>query len=228
MQSPSLFVDLRQPAHRPDFENVRCLRQLERAHIEWLALQDGFAGEIRYDGPFVEWQRHIDLHPMMASPDVGRCWFEGDMMLEEGRDTPYIERWHRRPRAPHTCDAIALRDATTGRAGIIVRAGHVFMYARARAFDLAPHSKLLEHIQSAAALHAAQNLIDCEISAGRIGPEGWRIEHSSLPFKERQNLAPLWDGSERLMTTDLAPDGQTIERRWEITRVQGVLTGLLA
>ncbi len=184
MQSPGLFVDLRQPADRPSFEDATCLRQLDRAQIEWLVLQEGFAGEIHFDGVYFEWQRQIDLQPRAAFPDAGRFWFEGEVMVEEGRDLPYIEHWHREPQASQRCAGIGLRDAETGLAGILVRAGDLFMYARARACDFPPRLNLPQHIRTVASVRDAQDLIDCEISFGRISAADWRIEHSSLPFKE--------------------------------------------
>jgi hypothetical protein len=229
MQSPSLFVDLRQPTGRPSFEDAGCLRQLGRAHVEWLALQEGFAGEIRFDGQFIEWQREIDLQPMSAFADVGRFWFEGDMMVEEGRDVPYIEHWHRQLPSPQSCNGIGLYEERSGRGGIIVRVGDRFMYARARAFDLPSGLDLRQHIRTVPALHEAQDLIDCEISSGQIGADGWRIEHSSLPFKEGQMLKPigLQSASDSLETADLAPDGTPITRQWMITRRQGALCELM-
>jgi hypothetical protein len=230
MQTPSLFVDLRQPANRPSFDGVRCLRNLGRAHIEWLALQEGFAGEIRWDGHYVEWQRQFDFQPKAPLPDAGKLWFDGDVMMEEGRDIPYIEHWHREAVSPHPCVGIALRDASTGQPGMLVRAGNLFMYARGRMIDPPPQSDLRQLISSAPARHDMQDLIDCEISFGSIGAEGWQIEHSSLPFKERQLLQPKpveLEGAV-LRTHDLGSDGDCMERRWDITRVQGALAELFA
>ena len=191
LQTRSQFVDLRQPVARPSFDDVSCLRELRRTHIEWLALQEGFAGEIAFDGTHFEWQRQIDLQPMTGYPDVGRLWFEGDMMIEEGRDIPYIEHWHRAVRSPQPCVGISLREIPSGRPGIVVRAGDIFMYARARLVELLSRGNLLQHVMTDAMLHDVQDLIDCEISFGRIESNGWLIEHSSLPFKEQHMLNPV-------------------------------------
>jgi hypothetical protein len=229
MQSLRQFIDLRQPAARPSFDDVGCLRELHRTHIEWLALQEGFAGEICFDGIYFEWQRHIDLQPMTGYPDVGRLWFEDDMMIEEGRDIPYIEHWHHEIRSPEPCVGISLQEVETGRAGIMVRAGDAFMYARARPLELPPRMNLLQHVKTVQVLQEAQDLIDCEISFGRIENERWRIEHSSLPFKEQQVLNPVTPGlvDAELRSADLAPDGAVIERRWQITRIQGAMSEML-
>jgi hypothetical protein len=229
MQTPSLFVDLRQPANRPSFEGVNCLRDLGRAHIDWLACQEGFAGEILWGGRHVEWRRQFDFQPKSALPDAGKLWFEGDVMMEEGRDIPYMEHWHRDVISPQPCAGIALRDAATGQAGMLVRAGDLFMYARARRTGLPPLSDLRQLIGAAPALGDIQDLVDCEISFGSVGADGWRIEQSSLPFKERLLFQPKTTerGDAALRSKDLGDDGKPVERRWDITRVEGTLTQLL-
>jgi len=229
MQTPSLFVDLRQPANRPSFEDVNCLRDLGRAHVDWLALQEGFAGEIFWDGRHVEWRRQFDFQPKSAFADAGKLWFEGDVMIEEGRDIPYVEHWHRDGASPQPCAGISLQEAATGQPGMLVRAGDLFMYARARRTNLPPLSDLRQLIGTARALGEMQDLVDCEISFGSIGADGWRIEQSSLPFKEGRFIQPttIVHGDEVLRTQDLGCDGEPVERRWEIMRVEGALTDLL-
>jgi hypothetical protein len=150
------------------------------------------------------------------------------MMVEEGRDFPYIEHWHReaghREAGGAACSGIRMREVSTGRTGIIVRSGNLFMYARRGSVDLPPCCNLLERIGTAE-LPDAQDLVDCEISFGRIGAAGWRIENSSLPFKESQMLRPqTFELSEgRLRTVDVAPGGESIDLLWDITGVQGAL-----
>ncbi len=228
MQTPSLFVDLRQPANRPSFDGVNCLRDLGRAHIDWMARQEGFAGEVLWDGRHIEWQRQFDIQPKSASPDVGKLWFDGDVMLEEGRDIPYLEHWHRAVIEPHPCAGIALREATTLQAGMLVRAGDLFMYARARLNGLPPLSDLRQLIDAAPTVGAMQDLVDCEISFGSIGVEGWRIEQSSLPFKEHRCLQPaLEHRGTMLRTHDLGVDGKAVERLWNVVRLEGDISELL-
>src|ERR1700735_5276672 len=49
LQGPGLCVDLRQPAARPDFSSVQCLRDLTMPQLDWMAGQDGFAGHLLGD-----------------------------------------------------------------------------------------------------------------------------------------------------------------------------------
>ncbi len=228
LQTPSLFVDLRQPANRPSFEGVNCLRDLSRAQVNWMARQEGFAGEVLWDGRHIEWQRQFDIQPKSAFPDVGELWFDGDVMLEKGRDVPYLEHWHRADNAPHPCAGIALREATTGQAGMLVRAGNLFMYARARLHGLPPRSDLRQLILAARTNGDIQDLVDCEISFGSVDAGGWRIEHSSLPFKEQRGLQPVPDHRGTVLRTyDLGGDGKAVERRWNVVRLEGAISDLL-
>jgi hypothetical protein len=226
MQTPTLFVDLRQPSDRPSFSGVNCLRDLGREHLAWLACQEGFAGEIHFDGTFFEWQRQIDLQPVAAYPDAGRFWFESDMMVEEGRDVPYIEHWHREARIHEPCAGIRMKDVASGCLGILVRFGALFMYARQRLAEVPLRGKLIDCIEGAANLQKAQDLVDCEISFGRIDSGGWRIERSSLPYKENRLLRLQVDESQtsRVSTTDVTPTGQLLVCHWMVTDVQGALT----
>jgi hypothetical protein len=237
MQTRTLFVDLRQPADRPRFDGVHCLHDLGRDQIEWLALQAGFAGELRWDGHHVEWRRQFDFRPTQALPDEGRLWFEGSVMIEEGRHSPYVEHWHRDVPSPRPCAGVALRDASTGQAGMLVRAGDGFMYARARAIGLPPQAELPRLVGAAATKGEILELIDCEISFGSVGAGTggaavWRIEHSTLPFKEGQLLQPLPGregeagprgeaGPQGLRTRDMAAGGEPLERRWVVTGMEG-------
>src|SRR5580765_2420592 len=71
LQGPGGYIDLRQPAGRPDFTGVRCLRDLTMTQLDWLAAQDGFAGQLLvHDGVF-EWRRDIDFQPPGPTPDRG-------------------------------------------------------------------------------------------------------------------------------------------------------------
>jgi hypothetical protein len=229
MQTPTLFVDLRQPSDRPSFSGVNCLRDLRREHLAWLACQEGFAGEIHFDGTFFEWQRQIDLQPMAAFPDAGRFWFESEMMVEEGRDVPYVEHWHREAPAQESCAGIRMKDVASGRLGIVVRFGDLFMYARRRLGEVPLRRKLIDCIEGTANLKERQDLVDCEISFGRIDTGSWRIERSSLPFKENQLLGLQAGESQtsRVSTTDVTPTGEPLVCHWEITDIQGALTDVL-
>ncbi len=213
-QGPSLYIDLRRPAGRPDFTHVRALADLTAADCAWLATQQGFAGVLRQEGGFFEWVREIDFQPP-AGPDSGRLFWQGEVMVETGRYADYLEHWHRDERLPRLpCGAARLRDPADGKAALLVRVGDVFMLARARAADLRSATTLAEAVAGAASLAAAQALLDCEISFGRVEGGLWRIARSTLPFREGEVLAAQFAGG-----AGLQMDGAA----WQITTMEGDL-----
>jgi hypothetical protein len=222
LQGPSYYVDLRQPAGRPDFQGVAALRYMTKAQAAWAARQEGFAGQLRRDGAFFEWQRALDFQPASGQPDSGRLRLEGGILVEEGRYVPYVEHWHHDAGARTPCVALRLRDRATGCEGVLVRVGDTFMYARGRMAALPSGVSLTDSIEGAASLRAAQDLMDCEISIGGTGPVGWIIKRSSLPFKEGLHLSPgIRDCGAKYLTADLTPEGTWATREWDILDIQG-------
>jgi hypothetical protein len=188
LQGPSLYIDLRQPAGRPDFSHITSLADLTPADCAWLATQQGFAGTLRQDGAFFEWVRELDFQPP-AGPDAGRLFWQGGILVETGRYADYLEHWHRAPTLLSPGGALRLL-GPDGRPAMLVRTGGDFMFARARHPDmLLTGISLPECIAGAATLQAAQALLDCEISQGRITNGFWRITRSTLPFREGAILA---------------------------------------
>lgn len=166
LQGPKLFVDLRQGAALPDFLQVRCLDDLSFEDCAALALQAGFAGRLGFDGDCFEWLRLIDFQPRTGS-DAGRLWWEGEVLIEAGRDVPYIEHWLRDPTVvTRPLAGLLLRDRNTGAAALFVQVGNVFMFARDRAVALPEGRSLAECVAGASCLAAARALLDCEITLG--------------------------------------------------------------
>jgi hypothetical protein len=194
LQGPRAYIDLRQPTPAPDFSHVRSREDLTFEDCAWLARQEGFAGHLRFDGLHFEWVREIDFQPPSPSSDAGSLRWEGDVLIESGRDADYIEHWHRDPTAATTpSNSIALQDAratagTPGRSGkpqsTLLRVGPDFMLARPRTVELQRgHRTLTEYLNAAPDLKRARELIDCEISFGAVEASGWRITASTLPYR---------------------------------------------
>ncbi len=228
LQGPTLFVDLRQPDERPSFRGVRSLGDLNGEQIAWLAEQEGFAGRLEQDAEYFVWSRTLDFQPASLTADSGKLWLEDEMMVEEGRYSPYIEHWHRDPEPATPCAAARLFDKSAGVEGFLVRAGEIFMYARARTgVSRTPGSRLSEGLDEARSLEAARQLVDCEISLGCVSGSEWAIMRSSLPYREGAFLAPqIVLTEQRCSTADIAADGSALRRRWELLELEGDATAL--
>ncbi|ABS62863.1 conserved hypothetical protein [Parvibaculum lavamentivorans DS-1] len=219
-QGPGLYLDLRQPEGRPDFSNTASLAELTPEGMDWLARQEGFAGELVHEDGWFEWRRDIDFQPQAVYSDMGKLWIEGETMIEEGKDIPYIEHWHREPIGTTPCWGAKLRDRDTGQKGAIVRMGSLFMFARERLYDVPGGMSLLDCLAGAEDIAAAQSFLDCEISQGAVTSAGWILQRSSLPFREGKPLSPIL-GGQTLQTADTDRDGKPAARFWEITDLRG-------
>ena len=233
MQGTTSYLDLRQPAVKPDFQEVHGLRQLNLEQVRWLAEQEGFAGTLHFDGTYYEWRREIDFQPQAIYSDQGKLWYEDGMMVEEGKDIAYIEHWHREPIELSPVCALRLQGRADGVRGVLLRVGTLFMYARGRLAEMPVGQHLRDCVASAPSLMAAQDLIDCEISQGAITSTGWIVQRSSLPYREAQNLSPdhfisPTDGHEHgvLVTRDTGPDGRRMLRHWDILDVEGDISAI--
>jgi hypothetical protein len=185
LQGPRAYADLRQPTPRPDFSHVRSLDDLALEDCAWLARQEGFAGHLSFDGVHFEWQREIDFQPRAAHPDAGSLRWDGNVLVETGRESDYIEHWHRDPALPTTPANILDLQADRGSPKkTLLRVGPYFMFARDRAIHLETGDQsLAEYVADAPDVAHARELIDCEISFGEVRPEGLPITASTLPFR---------------------------------------------
>ncbi|MER5182362.1 hypothetical protein ABT009_29100 [Streptomyces sp. NPDC002896] len=220
VQGRSWYADLRQPANRPDFTGTHCLRDLTPRQLIWMAGQQAFAGRLAHDPAdpaCFTWGRIMDLEPSTGCPDTGWLHMENGTLVERGRLLPYLEHWHRDPRgAPAATGALCLRDQSSGRRGLLVRVDDTFAYARARPHPLV-EAAVLPDIVAKADPRTAQDLLDCEVSVGRVTAGGWLIERSSLPFREGFRLdSPCGAGAGNgLRTSDVLPDGTPVSRGWD-------------
>jgi hypothetical protein len=223
LQGPTYYIDLRSPSPRPGFIGTTCLDDLSREQIIWLATQEGFAGRLRFDGEFFEWQRIIDFQPKAIYSDCGRLWIEAGMMIEEGRDIPYIEHWRRHAQVtPQPCWATRLRDRQSGCDGFVVRVGSAFMYARGRTFAPPAGHTLSECVAGAGSLREARVLVDCEVSIGRVDESGWIVERSSLPFREGSRLGlEISANGAKASSTDVTASGVSCMRDWDVIESEG-------
>ncbi|MEP7222776.1 MAG: 2-oxoglutarate and iron-dependent oxygenase domain-containing protein [Novosphingobium sp.] len=226
LQGPELYVDLRQPPAIASRVEASCLAELSPQEALLLAAQQGFAGRFVMSGDEAEWLREIDFQLLCALGDRGRLAREGDLLIEYGIEADYIEYWQRPPCLPGTAEpasaAARFRCEEDGRTVILVQHGRHFAYARNRGVTLPKGANLAELIAEADAA-TAQALIDCEISHGSVTAEGWRIDRSTLPWREGALLiAP--DTAFREMTLTVADcdaRGLPLSRRLTVLEQHG-------
>lgn len=218
LQTPHWHADLRLPAGRPDFSGVTRLAECDDAQLAWLAHQQGFCGVTQVEGNRCTWHRQMDFQPANGSRDIGRMAFDGERVTETGIEADYLELWERLP--PSRGGTAALELVVEGgeppaRPTWLLVAGDCFMYVRGRTQPL-PHATDLTRL-IARTLPARSQLLDwldVEISFGyRKGPNPWRIEHSTLPFREETFLTR--PGAIQRLGYQIAVEGSN-ERRWRI------------
>jgi hypothetical protein len=226
LQGSRAYIDLRQPALLPKFSNKRGLADISMDECAVLARQEGFAGYFRFDGSHFEWERHIDFQSKPLYSDAGSLWWEGDILIERGRDVDYIEHWHREDSsAVATVAAVALRQMGGHIKASLLRVDSAFMFARERSVAPPAHKTLPECIAEVSSLNDAQALIDCEISFGTVSAAGFQITASSLPYRIGDVLNPRYSGG-RLTTLDRSAAGAIVTRQWEIIEPEGDLKAI--
>lgn len=222
LQAGELYVDLRLPASTST-PGVRCLREIDRAGACALAQVEGFAGRLRADGPWAQWERLVDLQPPSTTPDEGRLVAENGHVVETGRHAGYIEHWHRAPGPTGPVAGLLLRETSTRAIGVLVRVGRNFAWARGRARTLPPGGRLADHVAAARTIRDVQDLLDAEVAVGRISRKGAIRTSSNLPWLVG---APFRFGTDngRLVIEDVGPDGGPVHKEWEVLAREGALT----
>lgn len=218
LQTPRWHADLRIPAERPDFSGVTRLADCDDGQLAWLATQQGFCGVTQVDGEVCTWHRQLDFQPANGSRDIGRMAFDGERVIETGVESDYLEIWERLPHSRGGTAALELvveRGELPSRPAWLFVAGDCFMFVRGRAHP-PPSAVDLSSLIAQARPSRAQLLdwLNVEISFGhRSGATPWRIEHSTLPFREGKTLSLA--GAIQRRGHQVAIEGNN-ERRWMI------------
>ncbi|WP_236950124.1 hypothetical protein [Mycobacterium sp. MS1601] len=151
LQGITAFVDLRRPVPAaPD-------------------AQDGFAGWLHQSGDVFTWERFAGLQPQGEFPDEGRMHWEGQVLVETGVHSAYVEHWVREPLAG-PCWALTLAGPNDAQ-GLLIRVGALFGWA-------------------------SSSPAGVEISLGTVTDNRWEITDSSEPARTGAELLPRVRGNE--------------------------------
>jgi hypothetical protein len=190
VQSARHYGDLRIPRGRPAFDHVRSLTQCSRAQLEWLATQEGFAGELTESGGVFHWWREVDFQPFTGKRDVGRLAYnnpEQTLMTEVGAEEPYTELWERSAEPmPNVPSMLVTHLDQRGGPGWFVGVGFGFILAVDRRPPLPTAESLLELVVGSNH-HDAARWLNMEVSFGRRDRDDGRngtIVASTMPWRE--------------------------------------------
>lgn len=213
LQGRRYYCDLRQPYTAGLASGARCLRELGETELRELAQQQGFAGELCVTDGVAHWQRRYDFQPPGPFADRASVRLSGDTLLEAGIEQDYEEQW---TREPHLAAAGAhARDEISGQGAVIVLGGPWMMVLRDRRARLPAATSLVDALDGATSRAQRQDLVDCEISIGRLARAGaWHVDRSTLPYKAGRTWQVSIDlhagGTARL--EDVDPNGARVQR----------------
>lgn len=195
VQGPSTYVTLHRPSGRRPFVGIRSVRDLSHDQVRWLAGQYACAGHlVSRDGLFVR-TRALDLQPAIHPPEAATLELSGNMLVETGAHDAYLEHWCYQPVGAGPTWSRTLLNPATGERAVLVRVGTIFAWARDRRPPLPAGSFLVDLVEGAGSLWAAQDFVDFEVSIGEVVDGDWIIVHSTLPYREGARLSvdlPAW------------------------------------
>lgn len=189
LQARRWHGDIRVPARRPDFAGIESLAQCSRTQLEWLCRQQGFAGVTEVTGDICRWRRQIDFQLSEAN-DVGRMVFAGERLEEFGVEADYYELWERLPESRGASRVLRLLDsdgADMQPATFALFSGDCFMVLRGRRVPVEQARLIRSRVEEGVASETElAEYADFEISFGHKRESEWRIELSTLPWREGQ------------------------------------------
>lgn len=209
-QTRNLFIDIRVPIDRPAARPGQGFDTYSLDELARIAKQQAFAGPAVIEGEWCTWHRTIDYQPPSGRPDSSRIEIEGGKLHERGdantvTGMSFYELYHRERRGDERRLAFRL-EASDGtpfggrpaRDAFLVVLDDRFWFARARPADLGLGQSLPDLVRAAGEDRAAiAACLDCEISFGSLNPGdgAWRIEFSTLPWREGERLFPRGEAS---------------------------------
>jgi hypothetical protein len=198
LQTPSLMVDVRIAAERPDFADREGLGQCTLDELGALARADASSGfteaapvSVDADGmrtTTARWHTRghgVNFQPVSAFPEPGlMSWNDdGTVMLERAPSGAYVERWELVPGSREPLSVTTCADH------VLYRAGNIVVVVRDRPTPIPRAARLPELLEEYADDRAmVEALLDCEFSVAERSDDDWVITTSTLPWKQGQVL----------------------------------------
>ncbi len=225
LQTSACFGDLRLPITRPELKqsSFAALTQAERVA---LAQQQGFAGIARFEQGHCKWMRYIDYQPQQAAQDIGLLYWQDDILIEDGVEQVYREKWQKLDDGGGDYTALVLPvdsadPDVSWQAGLVITGDH-FIYSQNRLVALPAVDQLADCLTDTMPLKQQQAYLDCEISYGlcQSGQLPWEIQHSTVPWQEGKALWATTDWvvdlEHRRALQTLHQDNSSEIREWQI------------
>ncbi|WP_232091685.1 hypothetical protein [Acetobacter aceti] len=166
----------------------------------------------------------VDYQPVQSLPDVGFLHWQNATLIETGKDLPYTEHWHREKGFTSSIPLhLQLEDRANGCQAVFLMVGRDFMFARNRTIPMPAGMTLHEAVSQASNEEHARQLVDCEISFGKIAKAGGPliIHNSTLPWKTGTLFQFDLSGETIVTIPDIAPNGKNLTRRWHRVHTEG-------
>ena len=194
IQTEQYHADIRVPAHRPTFDDIKLLEDCTSHQLSWLATQQGFSGITQINGNISQWLRDHDFQPFNNQRDIGEMIFESDdVLVETGVDVEYLEIWERVPDSHLNLSVAHITGENRHKTKVPARlftANKTFAYVRPRNIQLPIAKNMTEAIErDKPSRETLLDWLDFEISFGEIqDQQHGLITLSTLPFKEGNEM----------------------------------------
>lgn len=229
LQTARLHASLDIPVARPAFSDRHAWSDFTDGELMQLALQGGVSGACIAQGDILHRRRQIDYLPRRGDPYLRQMRSEGVLLHDASLDGRSRSTWERLADGSAAVVALRFQDVGLGvgaddqRRGYLLVVDDYFIYVRdrivatQRADSLATLADCKEYTRE-----QLIELLDFEISFGvRGGATPWRIELSTIPFREGRQLmsndilqrivSSAGQGPERIRR-----DGKSFLRYWSL------------
>lgn len=196
IQTHRLHAMLEIPADRPDFSGRTAWADFSDDELMNLARQGGVSGACIAAGDILHRRRQVDYLPQRGDPFLRRMRRDGVQLIDECLDGRHRCTWDLMADGHNEIVGLRFHDVEVGSSGgdqcrgYLLVVGPYFMYVRDR-------QAATQRAESLAVLAECKrfsreqliDVLDFEISFGsRAGTTPWRIQLSTIPFREGRQL----------------------------------------